>query len=542
MYAAGYEGHGDLLVVGTRGTLEPNTALLVLRHGERLAREELPPFMEELLEPWLDRAAREVNAVRELATSYIAGEPIPLHGLLRALKNRLSEFLSLALGQWSTDMGATAFWRTFSALRWLVASSVQDWVEATALFIHRLAHDQKLLAQSLGGSCLPAIAFIEATTSDLHPRGAMVLKVGFGGGRCVFYKPRPVTGEWLWWSLLQAISADMTLPAGRVFFGGRSSGYAAYGWMESVLEDEAWPAPLNSEQTGSHLSYWENAGAVVCLAQHLRLTDLHMGNVLATPHGPAITDAECLGLVSDTPSAADGFKHATHALRKTGLLPLRLDPDGVDVSGLFGRAVPISGLRLSGWAVSQTGAWRLAAWPAALAHHRNLPKNATAGSHRTVAAQLCSGYRLGAELLMQARKQLLASGSAWRRILESRHAPRCVLRETFSYGKLLSNSLSALNGTNQSKRCESLTGMLLVSGAALPDRVVQAELRALMSGSIPRLTISQGGRSLRDSDGRTLQRDFTAFTPAEAVIHELESLTPARLQESLLPALLAVLL
>jgi lantibiotic modifying enzyme len=312
--------------------------------------------------------------------------------------------------------------------------------------------------------------------------------------------------------------------------------------MESVLEGEAWPGRRDSAQTASRLGYWESAGAVLCLAQHLRLTDLHMGNVLATQFGPAITDAECLATVGSPAEGSDEFAHATQGLRSTGLLPQSLGLTAVDVSGLFGQACAIPGLRLSNWAVSPTGAWRLTAWPATLVRHGNLPENAHGISTRAVATQLCSGYRLGAELLMQERGQLLAAGSVWRQTLETKHAPRCVLRETFLYGKLLSNSLSASNGMNQSKRCSALKSSLSACGAALPEKVIQAELRALMAGSIPRLTISPGSQTLRDSDGRSLQRNFSASTPAEAVVRELESLTPARLEQSLLPALLAALL
>jgi lantibiotic modifying enzyme len=117
-----------------------------------------------------------------------------------------------------------------------------------------------------------------------------------------------------------------------------------------------------------------------------------------------------------------------------------------------------------------------------------------------------------------------------------------VLRETLFYGKLLSRSLAAQRMKDQRERRRALTASLSAGSAALPERVVQAEVRALMAGCVPRLVISPGSRSLRDSDGRLLKHNFSRCTPAESVVRELESLTTARLEETLLPALLAALL
>ena len=106
-------GLSNVLVVGTRGTLEPHTAGHALRDGERLAGEEIPPFAEELLAPWLKRGLREVNAVRMLAANDVAGEPVPLDGLSGALKLRLSELISPTLGGSTAGSDVAAFWRNF---------------------------------------------------------------------------------------------------------------------------------------------------------------------------------------------------------------------------------------------------------------------------------------------------------------------------------------------------------------------------------------------------------------------------------------------
>jgi hypothetical protein len=113
MDPAGYQECSDLLVVGVRGTLAPHSAGPMLGAWERLAGDELSPFAEELLVHWLKRASRELNTLRMLATNTIAGEPVPLNGVLLALKLRLLDLISPALGELSSKADVAAFWQAF---------------------------------------------------------------------------------------------------------------------------------------------------------------------------------------------------------------------------------------------------------------------------------------------------------------------------------------------------------------------------------------------------------------------------------------------
>jgi hypothetical protein len=48
-----------------------------------------------------------------LATNTIAGEPVPLNGVLLALKLRLLDLISPALGELSSKADVAAFWQAF---------------------------------------------------------------------------------------------------------------------------------------------------------------------------------------------------------------------------------------------------------------------------------------------------------------------------------------------------------------------------------------------------------------------------------------------
>ena len=323
------------------------------------------------------------------------------------------------------------------------------------------------------GTCIDSV---DGTASDAHAGGHVVLRLVFKGGVSVYYKPRRVTGEWLWHALLQAIAGaepGLRLPAPRVLTEERGF---AYGWVESALA-------ASSAVCGA--DYWHAAGATLCLAQHVRLTDLHLGNLVATPAGPAVTDAECLATPSfssipDARSAAED--RAMDSLLLTGLLSRR-DATGVhDVSGLFGKAGPVtglfSGLRLPLW-VGDSGGFRLVQAPAMIEPHGNAPVETSAIA---VLPQLLAGYRHASDVLLHCRAALTGSGARWRRVLETAHAPRVVLRDTLTYALAISESLAPANAGTRKRRGNAILSRLQSGNRGeLPKAIVRSEVHALMN-------------------------------------------------------------
>lgn len=255
---------------------------------------------------------------------------------------------------------------------------------------------------------LAPIESICGTTSDAHAGGHSVLRVGFVGGGCLYYKPRPVTGEWLWHALLQAIAhlhPELRLSAARVL---TNDGRFHYGWAESVFPEEDSLSENSNERSNGDsvpaLDYWHVAGTMLCLAQHARLTDLHLGNIVATPWGPVVTDAECLATpnLPVRPGTETSLKNvaiagALESIVSTSLLPIGRVPDQPDISGLFGHAAPVSRVKLPAWAVSPEGRYHSISVDGELVAHPNAPNQTTAIA---VLPRMLSGYRHAAELLM----------------------------------------------------------------------------------------------------------------------------------------------
>lgn len=524
----------QLIVLGYHGTLEPeNTA-----HPN-----EAPPQLEALLTPLLQEALAKLDRHLPADQRVYQGEPIPMDGLLAALRERLQEMMTLPLAAYlaasndPTGNDLQQLTRSYPALAPLLRQTVADWASATVTFFQRLQRDTSRLTKWLGLDSLPPIESFNGTTSDMHPGGHLVLRIRFRNGPCIFYKPRPVTGEWLWHGLLDSIQAadpKLSLPAARVLPGG---GQARYGWMES----------LTPGSPASSAPYWHNAGAMLCLASHAGLTDLHLGNVIATPTGPAVTDAECLA----TPIPCDSstsiekvsgheFQNCLQSLLATGLLPGQATHQLPDVSGLFGSAANASGLHLPQWIRNKNGKFLLKTIPASLLDHPNSPG---APSPLTVLPHLVDGYRHAAGALLRARRVLLAQESSWRHFLVSGHAPRIVLRNTLTYALLLSQSLDPVHLRSSQRRHNFLRNMIRqIQGPRLPAAVLRAELRALMHLHFPRLVLLPGTRTLASASGTPLAHQFLKCPPAQEVIARLNDLSSENIETVHIPALISALL
>lgn len=567
MYDAAHKGdlppkniaRSEMLVLGYQHTLRPRTTGCdTYRTEPRADAEESPPQIEGLVAALsaeaLSRLSRQVSPMQRS----FAGSDIPLDGMIASLQQHLrgllAQVIALEIDTYGDEASVSQQYLAgrFPALSPLLQQAVRDWVTATATFHVRLHRDATRLAAWLGIAALPCIESITCTGSDPHPGGHRVLRMLFRDGPCLYYKPRPISGEWLWQHLLQVIATKDTslrLPAARVL---RVSADAGYGWAESVP-----PAgtPTHSTTSAGGTGYWQAAGAMLCLAYHVGLSDLHLGNVNAAADGPAVTDAECLAAPAATDFASSTVARATvarathlsgfraleamtGALLDTGLLPCEGTDGSPDVSGLFGCEAPVPGVGVPRWMKSPEGGYRLVCSPAVLMRHGGTTERV---SPLSVLPQLLEGYRHGAEGLLRCRKALLGEGSLWRHVLQNEHGPRVVLRETFSYARLLSDSSAPESlGSRCGRRKELLARLEAMAPAMFSKAVIRTEVHSLLHLHLPRFVILPGTRTLAGGSGRPLVHRFVGQRPSERVLRRMEELSLESLGETHIPALLMV--
>jgi lantibiotic modifying enzyme len=523
-----------LLVLGYQGTLQPDP-----QHTKELAQPA--QVAEHLLGSRLTAAQRDLKLRLSAGQHDCRGDCIDYGSLVEALRERLTGILIQVLAL-DPDANEERLARQYLALPALLKAAAAEWVGAVATFHRRFHRDAGRLAAWLGDSVLPELESLTAARSDAHAGGHKVLRLLFRNGHSVYYKPRPVTGEWLWDGLVHAVNAHsaLRLPSAAALAGSNGR----YGWVASIephtgLSD--W-----DKSSAQAAAYWRSAGATLCLAAHVRMTDLHLANILATCDGPAPVDAESLAtppILAESPTAGDSepaIAGVLDNLLATGLLPIPQAGDLPDVSGLFGRAAAVPGILVPHWSAASDGSRRLQRVPSALLDHGNAPPGV---SSLEALPLLVSGYREAADALIRCRESLLAPVSPWRWTLERLHAPRIILRDTLTYGLLLSESLAPeLLQTLQRRRIALRKALRRRDHGTTPDAVVRAETRNLLELHIPRFTALPASRELAGGSGRALAKRFFACSPAEGVLRAIAELSGESVREIHIPGLMLAIL
>ncbi len=526
--------HRELLVLGYEGTLMQDMDLPATAPAET----ENAQWTSGLsLEPWLESASLDLHRRSSVEHSGAGWERIDLCAWFNALRSRLSGILTQIILD-RPDLTERKIAHQFPVLSALLNDAIAEWVDAVAVFLHRLHNDASGVATWLGYQKLPELVSLSPSSADLHDGGHTALRLIFQDRSCIYYKPRPVTGEWLWDRLVHAVNghSSLQLPSAPVLAGKDGQ----YGWIMSLPPHEKlqdW-----NKNSAEARRYWEAAGATLCLAEHVRMTDLHMANLMATPSGPGLFDTETLGTpqtFSATPPAQKAnvpFAATMHDLLDTGLLPRPTSSELPDTSGLFGKPASVPQIMIPRWSSRPDGTRRVEMAPAALLDQGNAPHPA---SPLEVLPLLVSGYREAATALMRCRESLVAPDSAWRSALQH-HAPRIILRNTLTYGLLLSRSLQPGPLNSAPARKEALLRALREWGhPSLPPPVVRAETETLLRLHVPRFIGLAGSRTLAGKSGLPLAPRFLSCSPAEAVLRKLGAMTPDRLNEVQVPSLLA---
>lgn len=525
----------QLLVLGYHGTLKPDSDSSPMASKRGDEDRSIPGFA---VQRWLERASRELQLRVGSKRSEDRGERIDHGALIDALRDRIRGMLiQVMILCPATDEERIAL--EFPVLSRLLQNAIVEWADAVAVFHQRFHRDGARLAAWLGYAKLPDLESLTPAGSDQHAGAHTAMRILFRDGCCIYYKPRPVTGEWLWDRLVHTVNShsSLELASTRALEGANGR----YGWVTSLqphglLHD--WDKlSVNSSK------YWQAAGATLCLAEHVRMTDLHMANVKATCQGPALFDTECLG----TPRAISGtltrykvertFATTVDDLLDTGLLPQENSAALRGTSGLFGKASSVPQVLIPRWSSGGGGGQCPEVVPAALVEQGNAPPFA---SLLDVLPLLVSGYREAASALMRCRDSLVSPNSAWRWTLEHLHAPRIILCDTVTYGFLLSQLLQPKQLQTEQRRQAALRGALrgLPRDQTFAKAILRTEARSLLDLHIPRFIGLPGSRTLASNGGRVLVPRYLSCTPAEGVLRKIGELTLNRLSEIQIPGLL----
>lgn len=225
----------------------------------------------------------------------------------------------------------------FPELARLLATRVAFWVESMAEFIRRLLKDKNCIEEKAkewsGVSRLGEISDAEASLSDPHRRGRSVVIVEFESGFRIVYKPRPVDIDGAFWTFTEWMRKE----EGPSVRAARTITRDGYGWAEYITKE---PLSVSAE------TYYERAGALLCVMYVLRGKDFHCENIISASTHPVPIDLEVLCAPDPPPFASSNSAKSTsssgYVVSRSGLLPtwhrvqgLTRDFGGFSDSGIY---------------------------------------------------------------------------------------------------------------------------------------------------------------------------------------------------------------
>jgi type 2 lantibiotic biosynthesis protein LanM len=468
----------------------------------------------------------------------VAAEPVYLlFDEERAKGQPFEEFVRLAL---KSD-GERIFDR-FPALAHCLLVVFRNWISATQLFMKRLATDwAELQAFFPELKSHEPIQSISTGFSDRHDEGLHVLLVEFSDGFRLLYKPKdmslearlPQINEWL---VAEGFPFRLKFPA--------SLEREGYGWSAFIRQE-----PCNSIEEVK--TFFEHAGALLCLAHTLNGKDLLLENIVACGCDPVPIDLETFFQPQaqradriGSPPDREPPEYLRHSsVLETGMLPywhiagLEIP---CDLSGLSGSKENLPEIRQPYWDAVNSDDMRLCDRGYKSPEKANRPTYHGAFQHpRDYEGALIDGF-------CQLYRFVCARKKSFIDFLQtlSNARTRLIFRSTQMYGLLSKQSLRAENltdGVLRSLIFETLYRPALKGNylSTFLKAILDREVRCLEGLDIPRFYVRLDSAALNIDHGPEIPH-FLLESPLETVRHrvlamsaETEGYHVENLQESL---------
>ena len=229
------------------------------------------------------------------------------------------------------QQGLTELCQAYPVLARQLASCVGDWVAEVQAFLQRLTADWQQIATYLALDnrlAADVVTQLQPGLSDPHGGGRTVWRVMLGEGQMIAYKPKDLTLDRAWNTLLVWCNERRVMPplAHLWTLPCQTKCGQAYGWM-------AWAKPTpDVEPCGER--YYHKAGMILSLLHLLQASDCHQENLVTQGDCPLLIDAEMLRY----PQLAGEQAADPLNVMRTGLLPrwLSTDPGTAEICGLAG--------------------------------------------------------------------------------------------------------------------------------------------------------------------------------------------------------------
>ncbi|XWK89924.1 MAG: type 2 lanthipeptide synthetase LanM family protein [Phormidium sp.] len=221
--------------------------------------------------------------------------------------------------------GMLNFFHNYPVLGRLIATAIDFWVEATAIFLQRLQTNLNEIQQVFNPeknslSKLGKVIKIKPALSDPHNSGDTVIALTFESGLKLVYKPKSLGAEvaytqFLEWCNQQGIPLHFKVL--------KVCDYQTHGWVEYVEH-------LPCEDEAAAKRFYQRSGMLLCLLYALRVVDCHRENLIANGEHLVLIDMETImhqevnplaQLQEETEAETTVNFHFADSVLRTGLLP-----------------------------------------------------------------------------------------------------------------------------------------------------------------------------------------------------------------------------
>jgi type 2 lantibiotic biosynthesis protein LanM len=430
----------------------------------------------------------------------------------------------------------------FPALARCLGVVFQNWISSTQLFTRRLAADWAELhlffpeLKSDG-----PIQSISTGFSDRHDKGLQVLLLEFSGGSRVLYKPKDMSLEARLPQINQWLGAE-GFPFKLKF--PTSLEKEGYGWSSFIRQE-----PCNSIEEVK--TFFEHAGALLCLAHTLNGKDLLLENIIASGCDPVPIDLETFfqpqaqraDRIGSPPDRDPPEYLRRSSVLETGMLPYwhiaGLDIP-CDLSGLSGSKENLPEIRQPYWDAVNTDDMKRSDRGYKSLKKANRPSYHGAFQHpRDYEGALIDGFCQLYRFLCARKKSFIDFLQTF-----SNTRTRLIFRSTQMYGLLSKQSLRAENLTDGILRSSifetiyrpALKGSYL---STFLKAILDQEVRCLECLDVPRFYVRLDSDVLTIDHGLEIPH-FLLESPLEtvrqrvlAMSSETEGYHVENLQESL---------
>jgi type 2 lantibiotic biosynthesis protein LanM len=412
-----------------------------------------------------------------------------------------------------------AILREYPVLARLLATATERWLVVSLEFLERVAVERRLLAQRfLAGSELGVLEELHSGLSDPHRAGRGVLRLRFGSGLRLMYKPRSLAVDVRFQQLLQWLNARGLRHPHRVL---TVVDRGSHGWVEHVRAEGC------ETQDALQRFYWRQ-GSALALLHLLSAIDFHLENLIAAGEFPLLVDLEALfhqrqllALGETAQERAQGV--LARSVSSVGLLPRLLFGQGgragVDVSGLGGAPGQLSPMAVPVLENQNQDTMRVTRRQGRLPGANNRPLlQGQPVDPSAFTEELVQGFEDTWGLLVRHRDALVPRLRAFADV-EVRH----LVRNTQRYVLLLSESFHPDYLRDEVEHAQALDH-LQVEVAHWPAlrQLVPFEQADLQQGDIPLFTARPGRRHLWSSSGECIP-DYFERSSLEDVLERLAS-------------------